>query len=143
MTGDDAAAVGSVGPDADVDDDTADAADPDDRPGAEALLERAREERRTFEAPADPDDRALSYLREGLWPVLERYIELRSNGERPSRAEHDALECALNAWLELYALCYGVEIDAEFAVREAAELFVATHNVRDTAQLLTHVPARR
>lgn len=107
------------------------------------LLERAREEERTFEAPVEPDGRALSYLREGLWPVLERYIELRSSGEPPSRAEHDALEDALNAWLELYARCYGVEIDAAFAVREAAELFVATHNVRDTAQLLTHVPARR
>jgi hypothetical protein len=113
---------------------------PDD---AEALLERAREERRTFEPPAEPDERALSYLREGLWPVLERYIELRANGEPPSRTEHDALERALNAWLELYACCYGVEIDAEFAVREAAELFVDTHNVRDTAQLLTDVPARR
>lgn len=122
--------------------------DPDrgdvDRPDdIDALLERAREERRTFEAPADPDDQALAYLREGLWPVLERYIEVRSNGERLSQAEHDALERALNAWLELYARCYGVEIEAAFAVREAAELFVDTHNVRDTAQLLTHVPARR
>ncbi|WP_336345863.1 hypothetical protein [Halalkalicoccus ordinarius] len=114
-----------------------------DRGDVDALLERAREERRTFEAPADPDDRALAYLREGLWPVLERYIEVRSNGERLSQAEHDALERALNAWLELYARCYGVEIKAAFAVREAAELFVDTHNVRDTAQLLTHVPARR
>lgn len=113
---------------------------PDD---ADALLERAREERAAFDPPADPDDRALSYLREGLWPVLERYIEARSNGDRLSRAEHDALERALNGWLELYARCYGVEIEAEFAVREAAELFVDTHNVRDTAQLLTHVPARR
>lgn len=109
----------------------------------DALVERAHEERRTFEAPADPHDRALTYLREGLWPVLERYIELRSNGERLSQAEHDALERALNGWLELYARCYGVDIEAEFAVREAAELFVDTHNVRDTAQLLTHVPARR
>ena len=117
--------------------------DADRRDRIDALLERAREEERTFEAPADPDDRALTYLREGLWPVLERYIEVRSNGERLSRAEHDALERALNAWLELYARCYGVEIDAAFTVREVAELFVDTHNVRDTAQLLTHVPARR
>lgn len=118
------------------------AGDDSDATDAEALLERAREERRTFEAPADPDERALAYLREGLWPVIERYIDARASGEPPSRREHEALERALNAWLELYARCYGVGIDAEFAVREAAELFVETHNIRDTAQLLTHVPAR-
>ncbi|MDL5361552.1 hypothetical protein [Halalkalicoccus sp. NIPERK01] len=108
-----------------------------------ALAERAREERERFDPPADPDERALSYLREGLWPVLEIYIEARSSGEGLSRADHAALEKALNEWLELYALCYGVVIDAEFSARETAELFVETHNVRDTAQLLTHVPARR
>lgn len=111
--------------------------------GAKRHLERAREERATFDPPEEPDERALSYLTEGLWPVLERYIEARSSGEGFSRTEHDALEDALNGWLELYALCYGVGIDAEFSVREAAELFVETHDVRDTAQLLTHVPARR
>ena len=107
------------------------------------LEQRAREERAAFKPPDDPDERALSYLREGLWPVLERYIEVRSNDERLSQREYDALERALNAWLELYARCYGVEIDAEFAVRKAAELFVDTHNIRDTAQLLTHVPSRK
>lgn len=109
----------------------------------EALAECAREERERFAPPADPDERARSYLREGLWPVLEVYIEARSSGERLSRAEHATLEDALNEWLELYALCYGVGIDSEFSVRETAELFVDTHNLRDTAQLLTHVPARR
>lgn len=109
----------------------------------EALADRAREERAAFDPPEEPDERALSYLREGFWPVLEVYIEARSNGQRLSRREHDALEDALNEWLELYALCYGVGIDAEFSVREAAELFVETHNVRDTAQLLTYVPRRR
>jgi hypothetical protein len=109
----------------------------------EALGDRAREERERFDPPSDPDERALSYLREGLWPVLAVYIEARSSGERLSRAEHTALEDALNEWLELYALCYGVGIDSEFSVRETAELFVETHNIRDTAQLLTHVPARR
>lgn len=109
----------------------------------EALAQRAHEERERFDPPEEPDERALVYLTEGLWPVLEVYIEARSNGDGLSRAEHDALEDALNEWLELYALCYGVGIDAEFSVREAAELFVETHDVRDTAQLLTHVPARR
>ncbi|MEM4779999.1 MAG: hypothetical protein QXG03_00305 [Halalkalicoccus sp.] len=109
----------------------------------ERAAEHACEERAAFDPPADPDERALSYLEEGLWPVLELYIEARSSGQRLSQTEHDRLEQALNAWLELYALCYGVEIDAEFSVRETAELFVDTHNVRDTAQLLTHVPPRR
>lgn len=109
----------------------------------ETLGERAREERAGFTPPENPDERALSYLREGLWPVLERYIEARSDGERLSREAHDGLERSLNDWLELYALCYGVDIDAEFSVREAAELFVDTHDLRDTAQLLTHVPDRR
>ncbi|MFC6904623.1 hypothetical protein [Halalkalicoccus tibetensis] len=108
-----------------------------------ALAERAREERAAFDPPENPDERALSYLREGLWPVLAVYIEARSNGGRLSRAEHDAIEDALNEWLELYALCYGVGIDAQFSVRETAELFVETHHLRDTAQLLTHVPDRR
>ncbi len=109
----------------------------------EALGEHARREREGFDSPEDPDERALAYLREGLWPVLELYIEVRSNGERLSQTEHATFEDALNEWLELYALCYGVGIDAEFSVRETAELFVETHNVRDTAQLLTHVPTRR
>lgn len=108
----------------------------------EALAERASEEREGFLPPENPDERALFYLREGLWPVLEVYIEVRSNGEGLSRAEHAALEDALNGWLELYALCYGVGIDPEFSVRETAELFVDTHDLRDTAQLLTHVPER-
>lgn len=106
-------------------------------------LQRAREERATFDPPEEPDERALSYLTEGLWPVLAVYIEARSNEEGLSRAEHETLEDALNGWLELYALCYGVEMDPEFSARETAELFVETHDLRDTAQLLTHVPARR
>ncbi|ADJ15834.1 hypothetical protein [Halalkalicoccus jeotgali] len=109
----------------------------------EALAERAHEERERFVPPENPDERALSYLTDGLWPVLELYIGARSSGEGFSRAEHAALEDALNEWLELYALCYGAGIDAAFSVRETAELFVETHSVRDTAQLLTHVPTRR
>lgn len=111
--------------------------------GIEASLERAREERAGFDPPEDPDQRALSYLRGELWPLLERYIEARSSGERLSPLDHAALDDALNAWLELYALCYGVEIDAATPTRTIAETFVATHDLRDTAQLLTHVPDRR
>jgi len=56
--------------------------------------------------------------------------------------EFSLLQRAMNDWLELYAACYGTDITAEFTVREAAELVIATHNLRDTAQLLTRVPAR-
>jgi hypothetical protein len=118
-------------------------ADGGEQGGHTAHLEHALKERSRFEPPADPDARALLYLREGLWPVLQRYIEARSSSERLLEEEHDELERALNVWLELYARCYGVEIDAAFSVRETAELFVGTHDLRDTAQLLTHVPTRR
>lgn len=118
-------------------------ADGGERDGHTAHLEHALKERSRFEPPANPDARALSYLREGLWPVLEQYIEARSSGERLSEEEHETLEGALNVWLELYARCYGVEINAAFSVRETAELFVGTHDLRDTAQLLTRVPTRR
>ncbi|MCH7660971.1 MAG: hypothetical protein IH933_10470 [Euryarchaeota archaeon] len=118
-------------------------ADGGEQDGHAVHLEHALKERAAFEPPENPDERSLSYLCEGLWPVLERYIAARSSGERLSEEEHDELERALNTWLELYALCYGVEIDAAFSVREGAELFVGTHDLRDTAQLLTHVPNRR
>lgn len=111
--------------------------------GCAAHLERAREERAAFEPPENSEERALSYLREGLWPILERYIEARSSGERLSEGEHEELEQTLNMWLELYALCYGIEIDPALSVREVAEVFVGTHDLRDTAQLLTHVPTRK
>jgi hypothetical protein len=48
----------------------------------------------------------------------------------------------MNTYLELYAACYGADIDASFAVTEAAELLVDTHNIHDVATMLTHVPER-
>ena len=75
-------------------------ADGGERDGHTAHLEHALKERSRFEPPANPDARALSYLREGLWPVLEQYIEARSSGERLSEEEHETLEGALNVWLE-------------------------------------------
>jgi hypothetical protein len=106
----------------------------------------ARRERESFDPPADPPapDRAMHYCREGVGDVLAVYVDARS-AEWPVRfepEEHRLLERALNDWLDLYARCYGVETEASFAVREAAELLVDTHNVRDVAQLLTGVPDR-
>lgn len=110
-----------------------------------ALARRARRDRREYEPPADPDGRAMQYLLEGFGPAVSVYLEARTSDEPPRflRAEHALLEGAMNEWLELYARCYGVDLDARFTVREAAEVLVRTHDVRDVAQLLTHVPARR
>jgi hypothetical protein len=105
----------------------------------------ARRERESFDPPADPpaEDRALAYCRDGLGTAVSAYVEART-GEwvRLSETEMNLLDRAANDWLELYALCYGVEIDADFTVREAAEMLVKTHNVRDVAALLTCVPDR-
>jgi|GEM_PF-316558 len=108
----------------------------------DALHEIAADARAAFEAPADPEERAMAYCQHGLWPVLAVYVDRRSAGARLGQPHHDRLQTALNTWLELYARCYGVETEYEFSVREAAALFVDTHNVRDVAALLTDVPDR-
>ncbi|MFB6123135.1 MAG: hypothetical protein ABEJ78_06725 [Haloferacaceae archaeon] len=111
----------------------------------QALAAEAHEARASFDPPDDPPapDRALSHLQDGLAPVLSLYVEARTGDYVAfSEAEWVLLERALNDWLECYARCYGVAIDAEFSVREAAELLVETHDLRDTAQLLTRVPDR-
>ena len=111
------------------------------------LAARAERGRRAFDPPASPPDeeRAMRYLREGLGPAIALYVESRTGGRFVHFApdELGALEDAMNAWLELYARCYGVDLEAEFTVREASELLIETHNVRDVAQLLTDVPDRR
>jgi hypothetical protein len=48
----------------------------------------------------------------------------------------------MNDWFELYAACYGVDVDSDVALREAAELLIDTHNIKDVAQILTGVPER-
>jgi len=110
----------------------------------EDLRAQYRRDREAFEAPADPPaaDEAMEYLREGLGPVVMVYVDARSNdwGVEFSRAEFDALHEALNGYLELYTRCYGVELDADFSVRAAAELLLETHNIRDVAAMLTQVP---
>lgn len=123
----------------------ADRATGDDR--LDELAEAARRARRNFEAPASPpaEARATEYLRTGLGPTVALYLDARTGGRRVefSAAELSLLHRAVNDWLELYARCYGVEMDPDFTVREAAELLLQTHDIVDTAQLLTTVPARR
>ncbi|MFQ3319183.1 MAG: hypothetical protein ACI8UR_002062 [Natronomonas sp.] len=109
------------------------------------LSERARRDREAFEPPPNPPDEetALEFLTDGVGAAVSLYIEARTGEQfRFDTAEFALLERALNDWLELYAACYGADLDATFTVREAAELLIETHSIRETALLLTHVPER-
>lgn len=125
----------------------------DDRPPAERfgerieeLADRATEDCAAFEPPASPpdDERAMEYLREGAGPAISLYVEARTGGQMVQFPpdQYRALEAAMNDWLGLYAACYGVEMSPEYALREAAELLLDTHNISDVAQILTDVPGR-
>lgn len=111
----------------------------------ETLAERARRDREAFEPPPNPPDEeaAVEYLTDGVGDVVALYIEART-GEmvRFDDAEFALLERALNDWFELYAACYGADLDAAFTVREVAELVVETHSIREAALLLTRIPDR-
>jgi len=106
------------------------------------ITDRAAADRAAFDPPADPPDeeRAMAYLREGVGEAVGLYVEARVNGfvHIPPEA-YDDLEGAMNTWLELYAACHGVEMDAAFTVRTAAELLLETHDITDTAAMLTSV----
>lgn len=106
----------------------------------------ARAARSAFDRPADPpaEERAMSALRTGLGPLVALYIEARQSRRdlEFSAEELDLFHRGVNDWLEVYAGCYGVDIESDATVRTAAELLIETHNVRDVAQLLTHVPDR-
>ena len=118
----------------------------DYRDRIESLAERARADRRAFDPPDDPPDaeRAVAFLRDGVGDAVACYVDARTGTFAPLDGEEMALlERALNDWLELYARCHGTAIDAEFTVREVAELVVDTYDLADTAQLLTGVPERR
>ncbi|MGQ3410702.1 hypothetical protein ACT4ML_00365 [Natrinema sp. LN54] len=124
-------------------------------PRIAALARRAERERAAFESgdghrPAgststgtEPDD-PTAYLREGAGQAVWLYVEARTGGRRVplTAAELAALEDAMNRWLECYARCHGVDLEAEFAIRTAAELLLETRNIIDTTQLLTRVPER-
>lgn len=112
----------------------------------EDLAERARRDREEFTPPADPPDeeRAMGFLREGFGQAVWCYVDARTDGfDHIDPDDLSALEDAMNGWLELYAACYGYDIDADVTIRKAAELLLETHNVRDTAAVLTHVPSNR
>jgi hypothetical protein len=112
----------------------------------EDLADRATADCAAFEPPADPPDeqQAMSYLRDGAGPAVSLYVEARTGGLMVhfSPDQYHALENAMNDWFELYAACYGVDVDADIALRKAAELLIDTHNIKDVAQILTGVPER-
>lgn len=84
---------------------------------------------------------ATEAARDGLGPVIALYVEARAGDHSGfSATEMDQLHRATSDWLAVYAACYGVEIEPDVTVREAAEVFIDTHNVRETAALLTQVP---
>lgn len=110
------------------------------------LADRATEHCAAFEQPetVPADERAMRYLREGAGPAVSLYVEARTGGlmvHFPPE-EYHALEGAMNDWFGLYAACYGVDADPEYALREAAELLIDTHNIKDVAQIMTGVPER-
>lgn len=84
----------------------------------------------------------MAILREGFGPTVSLYVECRTGGRavRFDEDEFAELQRAMNEWLELYAACYGREIDADHTVRTAAEALLDTENVHDVARLLTGVP---
>nr|WP_205596831.1 hypothetical protein [Halostella salina] len=110
----------------------------------DALAETLRQRRASFEPSEDPPDeeRAMAILREGFGPTVSLYVECRTGGRavRFGEAEFARLERTMNEWLELYAACYGIDIDADFTVRTAAEALLDTENVHDVARVLTGVP---
>ncbi|WP_436923847.1 hypothetical protein [Halosimplex amylolyticum] len=109
------------------------------------LAADAASARETFDPPADPPDaeRAMRFCREGVGEAVAVYVDARTGDwDRFGEEEFARLERAMNDYLELYARCYGVELDAEYSVRTAAEALVDTHNVADVARILTSVPDR-
>ncbi len=108
------------------------------------LSERAESDVAEFEPPSNPPDeqRAMEYLREGAGPAIALLVEARTGQHNIqfSPEAYDALEGAMNDWLELYAACYGVELDASYQLRKGAELLIDTENIKDVAVVLTRVP---
>mgnify|MGYP006297836907 CR=1 FL=1 len=112
----------------------------------ESLVERYRRDRAAFDPPADPPapERAMTVCRDGVGPAVMIYVDARTNdhGVGFTDREFDRLHEALNGYLAMYAACYGVETSPDTSLREAAELLLDTHNVRDVAAVLTGVPER-
>jgi len=118
---------------------------PDYDERAFALRDRATAARERFDPPADPPDRerALAFARDGVGEAAAIYIDARMEGSWVyfDTDAFDALEAALNAYLALFAACFGVDRDPDVTVRTAAETLLDTHDAVDTAAVLTDVDA--
>ena len=103
------------------------------------LSERARRDREAFEPPTEPPDEeaALQYLTEGAGQVVALYIETRTDEMfRFDDAQFALLERALNDWLELYAACYGTDLEGAYSVREALseETYIEGESIADVVE---------
>lgn len=110
----------------------------------EALAERALRARGSFLPPESPpdSDRATEYLRDGVGPAIALFRESSMEGKHStlSPSERQTLDRALNDWLELYAACYGIYIEAAATASEAAALVDDGRTLQETAARLTGVP---
>ncbi len=110
----------------------------------ERLAERARRERETFDPPATvpAPKRGQQYLQDGVGELVSLYIDGRSGGSFAafSEREWELLHRALDDWLQLYARCYGQELERGFQIRTLTELVLDTHNLHDAVVMATKVP---
>ncbi|WP_435063902.1 hypothetical protein [Halobaculum sp. EA56] len=107
-----------------------------------AVAARAARARRRTERAEEPDEEAaLAAARDGLGPVVARYVDARTGDlERLPPDGLARLNRACNDWLVVYARRYGVECDPGVTVRTAAEALLDTHDIVATARVLTGVP---
>ncbi|MFB6196929.1 MAG: hypothetical protein ABEI52_01500 [Halobacteriaceae archaeon] len=109
----------------------------------ESIASRARSRREEIDVAKEPRrGAAVEALKNGLWPVLKTYIDARAGNRQLTPSEAKLLERALNDWLAIYCRHHGHRVNPSLTVREAASMFVDTHDLYDTAQLLTGIPQR-
>ena len=110
----------------------------------ERLAERARRDRETFEppTPVPAPEQGQQYLQDGVGELVSLYIDGRSGGNFAafSEREWELLHRALDDWLQLYARCYGQELERGFQIHTLTELVVDTHNLHDAVVMATKVP---
>lgn len=109
-----------------------------------SLTEQASNDAATFDPPDEPPDEELArtYLIEGAGQVIGLYATVRTGGRLYSFSEEEfhELESAMNTWFQLYAACYGEEIEPAVSIRTAAQALIDTEDIEAVAQVVTDVP---